>query len=53
MKLEFIIVGGIPVPVAVDENEPRHIDQEQLFTSTEGREEARNFGIKNKMEDDK
>lgn len=51
MKLEFIMIGGMPVPIAVDECEPRHIDQEQLFASTEGREEVREPKLKKGRDD--
>lgn len=56
MKLEFIMVGGIPVPVAVEDEISTLIAkqrEERLFDATEGKQEAGKFGIKNKRRDDK
>lgn len=48
MKLKFIMVGGIPVPVAVDDEVTvvTRETEELLFESVEGREEVRERKLK-------
>lgn len=55
--VEIMYIHGIPVPIFTPDNLPdlpkgRRVDQEQLFESTEGREEVRERKLKLVRRDD-
>ena len=56
MKLKFIMVGGIAVPIAVDDDTSitaARKEEELVFEAVEGREEVRERKLKLVRRDDK